>query len=395
MLTKELLEFRARQGQVKPASVDATDPELLGLAEEIISAIQMGLGRPQGELEKTLAAIAGADRKTKRAKGLVKLALDRTTLAEVATDAMAERKQVLLAAQTVRGALPPEATFADYEAALATLFELTQTRARLFRDLPELRPVVGFEACSPEALLHRYNLASAQGLLLYAQTLVITLPQPELLALRRVLRWLKFQRLVAEMERQPQAVVLKVEGPATLFESSKRYGLQLAQFFAVLPLIERWSLTTVVNLPNRPPLVLQLSEQQGLVSHLSPAMGYVPEELQQIVDKLADSPWQVDPLPEPRPMGANGFCVPDFGLRHPQHGYRAVELFHGWHRRLLLRRLDELQSRPDPELVLGVEKGLTTDSEVAARVQHPQVFVFNTFPTVRALMKVVENRVLE
>ena len=56
------------------------------------------------------------------------------------------------------------------------------------------------------------------------------------------------------------------------------------------------------------------------------------------------------------------------------------------------RRLNELQTRPDPELVLGVDLALVKDDELAARVNdHPQVFTFNKFPARRRLQPILDR----
>ena len=51
----------------------------------------------------------------------------------------------------------------------------------------------------------------------------------------------------------------------------------------------------------------------------------------------------------------------------------------------LERRLQELRSRPDPSLLLGVDRALARGKEGQALEAHPQVVLFNGFPSARRL----------
>jgi len=84
-------------------------------------------------------------------------------------------------------------------------------------------------------------------------------------------------------------------------------------------------------------------------------------------------------------MGAAGLCVPDLTLRHRESGREvAVELFHAWHAGALRRRLEELRARPDPDLLLGVERSLVKDpAERALLEAHPQVLLFRGYPSAK------------
>ena len=74
----------------------------------------------------------------------------------------------------------------------------------------------------------------------------------------------------------------------------------------------------------------------------------------------------MDTTPLPRHTGARGMCVPDLTLRHGESGRElALELFHPWHAGALTRRLEELASRPDEGLWLGVDKAVAKEPELA------------------------------
>jgi predicted nuclease of restriction endonuclease-like RecB superfamily len=394
MLTRELLEHGVRGGVLRPRFVDPRQPALLELAEDLVGVVALGAGETRGALEEALLARARSHPRPRVALGLVKLLLDRMTFEEPDEAAETLRQRVFAEAQEVRRALPRDASLEAGLAALAARLaavtgrDLDLLRRDLYRDLGDERPLVSWDPLAAPALLDRYNLALAQGLLVYSRRVVLTVERAGTAEVRRLLRWLRFCRLVAEIRREGDAWSLAVEGPAALFDSGKKYGLMLATFLQAVPLLEAYRLDAEVTLPRRAPVNLQLTHLDPLVSPLAAGAGHVPEEIRRTLEGLEGGAWTVELSPEPRPVGATGLCVPDLALRHPGRGLEiAVELFHPWHRHALERRLAELSARPDPHLLLGVDRALAKDPEVARRLEgEAQVFLFNAFPGARVLL---------
>jgi hypothetical protein len=388
MLTRDLLLFRVREGRLRPSFIKADDRELLALAAELIAEVEGGTGQTRDDIEEALSLRAGASSKPRVARGLVKLLLDRAQFDEAA-EGIAETRweRFKLAAGVLRG-LPPDATIEAYEARLAEALPapLPEVREALYLDLPGHRRLLGWERLTPTELLERYNLALAQGPLMGARRLTLRARSPELLRVRKVLRWLKFCRLVAEVRRDGENWALEVEGPGALLSLQKKYGLQLASFLSVVPVLERWELAAEVEASARRPAVLVLDHRDPLVSPLPTALGHIPEEVATLAQGFEDAEWELDLTPLPRHVGARGLCVPDLTFRHRETGREvALELFHAWHAGPLARRLGELRSRPDPGLLLGVDRALARGEEREALEAHPQVVLFNGFPSARRM----------
>ncbi len=388
MLTRDLLLFRVREGRLRPSFIKADDRELLALASELIAEVEGGTGQTRDDIEEALSLRAGASSKPRVARGLVKLLLDRAQFDEAA-EGIAETRweRFKLAAGVLRG-LPPDATIEAYEARLAEALPapLPEVREALYQDLPGHRRLLGWERLTPTELLERYNLALAQGPLMGARRLTLRARSPELLRVRKVLRWLKFCRLVAEVRRDGEDWALEVEGPGALLSLQKKYGLQLASFLSVVPVLERWELAAEVEASARRHAVLVLDHRDPLVSPLPTALGHIPEEVATLAQGFEDAEWELDLTPLPRHVGARGLCVPDLTFRHRETGREvALELFHAWHAGPLARRLGELRSRPDPGLLLGVDRALARGEEREALEAHPQVVLFNGFPSARRM----------
>lgn len=388
MLTRELLLFRVRDGKLRPSFVKREDAALLALAGELIAEVEAGRGRTRDEVEETLGLRAGAHSRPKVARGLVKLLVDRMLFEEPAEGRSEARAATFREAARVLRSLPPDASVEAYEARLAQAFPrpLPELREALYADLPGHRRLLGWEALGAAELVDRYNLALAQGPLFDARRLTLRARAPELLRVRKVLRWLKFCRLVAEVRRDGEDWALEVEGPGSMLALQKKYGLQLATFLSVVPVLERWQLTAAIENPRRR-VTLVLDDKDPLVSPHASALGHIPPEVATLAEGFEDADWELDLLPLPRHTGATGLCVPDLTFRHRPSGREvALELFHAWHAGPLARRLEELRSRPDAGLLLGVDRALAKDTRARADLEaHPQVVLFHGFPSAKKL----------
>ncbi len=388
MLTRDLLLFRTREGKLRPSFIRRDEPELVALATELISEVERGTGQRRDDVEETLSLRAGAFTRPRVAKGLVKLLLDRAHFDEAAEGVTQVRWERFQLAARILRTLPADSPVEAYESRLAQALPapLPEVREALYIDLPGNRRLLSWEALSAGDLLDRYNLALAQGPLMGARRLTLRARSPELLRVRKLLRWLKFCRLVAEVRRDGEDWALEVEGPGALLSLQKKYGLQLASFLSVVPVLERWELKAEVEASARKRAVLVLDHRDPLVSPLPSALGHIPPEVATLAEAFQDAEWELDLTPLPRHMGASGLCVPDLTFRHRKKGHQvAIELFHPWHAGPLERRLGELRSRPDPGLLLGVDRALAKGPGSEALEAHPQVVLFNGFPSARRL----------
>ncbi|AKF83500.1 hypothetical protein MFUL124B02_35270 [Myxococcus fulvus 124B02] len=391
MLTRELLAYRTQKGILRPAFVKRDDPALLALATELLASVESSRGAICDDVEEALGLLAGAWSRPKIARGLVKLLVDRLTFEEPAADVSETRWARLKTAAQVLRALTPDTTVEAYEARLEQALgtPLQDAREALYADLPGNRKLLGWDGEAPtsQTLVDRYNLALAQGPLLSARRLTLRARSPELLRVRKVLRWLKFCRLVAEVRRDGPDWELEVEGPGAMLALQKKYGLQLASFLSVVPVLERWELKATVE-PSRRQATLMLSDKDPLVSPLPAALGHVPEEVASLSSSFEDDAWELDLTPLPRHVGAASLCVPDLTFRHRDSRQEvALELFHAWHASALTRRLAELRTRPDAGLLLGVDRALLAKepAERETLEAHPQVVLFHGFPSAKKL----------
>jgi predicted nuclease of restriction endonuclease-like RecB superfamily len=105
--------------------------------------------------------------------------------------------------------------------------------------------IAGFH---PGATGDRYNLAQAQGLLYSALYLRLTAHRNVPGEYRRLFQHLKFHGLMYAVEGHlDDGYQIYVDGPASLFKQTRKYGLQMAMFLPALLRVSRWEMEAVLH----------------------------------------------------------------------------------------------------------------------------------------------------
>ncbi len=387
MLNKELLSYRIVSGKAKPRFISPDDPENLALAERFIALYEQAAASAmrRGELNAAAGVLIRNGSDQKFSGGLNKLLLDRTSFAAAAEkDYPAARREVFLAsaAMLVSGALPESAPW------------------DIYGDLPDFEIVRELKPVTPQALLHRYNLAQAQGLLFFAEKLSFTAYSPDPSELRKLLKAIKFFRLLAAFSAGKNGEIhAEISGPFSLFGPTAKYALNLANTLPALVNLPRWEMRAALKLKNRD-LILKLDHKSGLVSHYRNLAGYIPEEIKIFHRHFADAgtPWQITGETPFLDGGEQEIIFPDFSFISRENG-RIIhaELFHRWHAGGLERRIALLKKNPDLPLIIGIERSLIPDAETLAEkfADTPHLlsrcWLFRDFPGVGNTLRVLQK----
>ncbi|MBF0424171.1 MAG: DUF790 family protein, partial [Magnetococcales bacterium] len=252
-------------------------------------------------------------------------------------------------------------------------------------------------------LLHRYNMALAQGLLLRASHLELEVFAPEAGRLRQFFRQLKFFRLLATIQPLSQGHYhLTLDGPLSLFDQVRRYGVQFAAVLPAVCHLEQWQLTAEIRPPGGDIGQLVLNQESGLVSHYAISSAYIPPEFERFAVQFNEeaSEWTIVPEIHPYHLEANDLIVADFTFRHVTEAMVHLEMFHRWHKIPILRRLQQLQHQENRDhslhLAIAVDRPLSKDAEIAARLEQSEIFRkhgfhFNEFPSVKRTLTCLES----
>ena len=401
MLTKDLVRYRVHKQRIHPQFVDPNSPELLAFAASLLALFAGASGQTrtslQGQVNDVIAVFP--DNVT-IARGLEKLLFDRTEFDEDASgDHLAFRKKVFIASgPKLAGELPehPEAYRREIAAALGATPEALE--AQLYQDLPAHHPVLSFKPLSPAGLLHRYNCAQVQGLLIRCAKLDLEFPESEPARLRQLLKSLRFHQLLARISRTAEGTTLvQVDGPLSLFVQTQKYGFNLANFFPALLHQPDWTLRAEVQVRKSETHQLELDNSCGIRSHYRPFLAYVPEALQLLQQGVAAKlpEWTLQSVTDFLALEGEQYCFPDFLLKHQSGAQVPLELFHGWHTGPLKARLTQLENCPEPPLLLGIARTLLKDVELKGLLEASDYFqsygfLFRDTPSVERLRPVLE-----
>ncbi|MBN2451522.1 MAG: DUF790 family protein [Lentisphaeria bacterium] len=400
MLTKDLIRCRCKGERLYPRFVPVDDAALLGLAERLLGVFRAQPPPTRGELLEAGAAVLGTERDAPLAKGLCKLLLDRCEFRQPGEGDYAAWRAAVFgrSAEALReGGLEAEAE--DFRGRiLAALVPPSGLGAEdLYGDLPENEVLERFRDLGPKQLLERYNVGLVQALLLRAEDLTLTVPDPEAAPMRRLLKYLRFFRLLARVFGQaPDAgggatadacLRVVIDGPGSILAHSARYGLQLASFFPAVCALRRWSLETRVAWKGDHRLVL--TEASGLVCHYRNFSAYVPEEVSLFHRHFRQTvtDWRIVGHTPFLSMGGQELVFPDLSFEGSDGTCLHLELFHRWHAGPLLQRLRALDAQPALPLVIGVDRSLTRDAAIADALEASPCFarrgfLFRDYPTV-------------
>ncbi len=402
MLTKNLILYKISGNEIKPSFVDPADAALLHVAEELLAVFKAAEGQTRTELsDASKPIIDAAPFSAIIARGLEKLLLDRTEFDTAIDEKLIDFRQKLFAQTGELLQKNPGADYPEYCRQIERHFQqpAETLSADLYADLPEFQRVIKFKSLSPERLLHRYNVAQVQALLLRCSELEIRLGDSGAASLRQLFKYLRFRQLLATIRKDDSGdFLITVDGPLSLFYKTQKYGMNLALFFPAVLHQPKWQVTAQIRFKNRWEHTLTIDENSGLQPYAHQFLAYVPEEIRlfQELFKQKVKAWQIEPAGNFVPLAGEFYCFPDFLLTHSSGRKIALELFHPWHASQLTARLQQLETAEKPPLILGVAKTLLKDPLVAGDVESSPYFarfgfVFREMPTMNKLSPILNT----
>ncbi len=409
MLPKAMMKFRRNGNSIKPVFIDTAEPGLLEYAGQLVGLYSMP-DNPEdvltrGELDEMSEPLIKSQRDAKFAAGLHKLMTDRCEFsAPVDLDYSAMRRDIF----SKSALLLKEAAcdLDDYRKQLLSDYP-DAIEQGIYRDLPQNEKLCKVRKTFAGELLERYNCAQVQSLLLYTSEIDLRIEEHNPASVRKLFKYLKFFRLLAEIHQLPMSgkekkdgtffrLALKISGPVSLFENTRKYALQLASFFPAVCDIEKWTLIAGIELDKRQSR-LRLTQEDGLVGHYRNFSAYVPEEITMFHrlfrEKSLD--WEITGDSPFFNLGNQELIFPDLSFRHPSGRVVHLELFHRWHSSQLLSRLEAMKEKPEPDLIIGIDRSLCGENtkELLERSEffNKQGYLFRDFPGVDRTLKLLNE----
>jgi predicted nuclease of restriction endonuclease-like RecB superfamily len=402
MLTGDLVRPRLRKrGSQVVIDLLPDNARWQNTAAQLIALFQQHEGQPRQVWDDALEALEGDSIDYTEIRGLAKVLTD---------DATFEALDMPVSPDTIRqrvfahGPVFPERdlfhqqTRDDVFAHVAHDLGLSpdQVEALLFADRPAeyLLVDVGRE-WTPDALIARYNLELARGVLYWARAMQVDIYD----SYKDFWRYLKlFKLMFWATPKADGGYHVVLDGPISPFvNATTRYGRQFASFLPALLLCERWQMRAEV----RPPqfdavLTYHLNDQAPLSTHFKRSGDFdsrmEADFAAEFHAKFGDErkKWALTREDSVILLGDTMF-IPDFTLTHTQTGRQAIiEIVGFWHPEYLRRKVAKVHAAKHRNLILLVYEGVNLTPERLENVP-AQVLYFKNKPVLKDVMALVEE----
>jgi predicted nuclease of restriction endonuclease-like RecB superfamily len=352
------------------------DRRNLAIASELIGLFQQAQGKTQGELDRQLQELEGEKTDYRIRRGLAHLLRsERFSRFEIVSplDPQLLRQRVFaLSAQSAPLPQTAVATLASLANQLSQETEREvlpdQIRAGLYADLTENRILTQFEAPSPEALLHRYNLSQVQGIFYKASQIQLNAHRNDPGEYKLLFRYLKLFGLMTYIEGDADhGFTISIDGPTSLFKPSTRYGLDIAKLIPALLHVTKWNLAAELQVRDSYSNTAKmrrfsLNSDCGLVSHYPPGKPYDSMLESSFADRWDSlkSEWmlerEVDLIPIP-----GSVMIPDFRLVHPDGRSFLLEIVGYWRPEYLRKKFSQVRQSGCENLILAISERLNLE----------------------------------
>ncbi|MEM9264334.1 MAG: DUF790 family protein [Cyanobacteria bacterium P01_F01_bin.13] len=375
MLPSDLLIHRPRGDSIDAKQLPLEDP-WIAIATNLIALFQAIVGDTQGSLNQKLQELEGEDTDYRIKRGLAHILRSSFSTFEIVSPLEPQdlRQRVFALAAT----MAPSPTAAQQHLEILAN-QLTQEldndiepihiQQGLYADLKENRVLTQFDAPTPDALIHRYNLSQVQGIFYRASHVILNLHRNDPGEYKLMFRYLKLFRLMAYIEGEAeQGFTITIDGPASLFKASTRYGLDIAKLVPAILHVTRWHLSATLQWKDSYTKTLAeksytLNSDCDLVSHYPPGKPYdsmveaaFAERWTKLVEK-GKTQWQlereVDLIPIP-----GSVMIPDFRLVHPDGYVYLLEIVGYWRPDYLRKKFAQVQKSDCQNLILAISERL-------------------------------------
>jgi predicted nuclease of restriction endonuclease-like RecB superfamily len=374
MLTKDLLRVSRAGGGYHPQFAGR---EHRPLAARVLGTYQGHVGRPQSELDAALERLEADADHFKLVRGFAKL-LDREAAFETEATVPPERARRTAFEEAEAVGVVSEADRAEALRRAGDRLggDPGAVANSLYADLDERQVLAEFDArWSPDELLTQYNLSLAQTALFDATELRVRTSDPK--ALVSAVKRLRLMYEIRKSEAEPGGKTalsereVIVTGPDALFRSTRRYGTRFARLLRTIAKADSWTLSATIDdygtdrtlsLSDDDPVRVPGTEPVADVTFDSGVEADFASRFESV-----DLDWELTREPEPLETGAR-VMIPDFAFDYEHADFRVFfEIMGFWTPEYVEKKLSQLDTVEEVELLVAVDESLGVGEEIAAR----------------------------
>ncbi len=335
MLSRQRLITTFRNGIARPF-VLKNNSKHLDLASNLVHLFADSIGRRRFEIEEHIKTFNIEKVNPKVVQGLSELLFKRSSFDDLsAADAVDMRKQLFSMSaeywkkvgKTPTGIMQHRRNILQ-AAGNSSAIPQTVEEHQLFGDIAANQKLTEFNTIPAEQLVHRFNIAQVQGLLINSRSLELKIHRRNSPAIKQLMQMMKFFRLMFELtEAENDWLIMKIDGPGAVLENSRSYGLEIAQFFpAVLLLNVPWQLTTRLKVPNRRRIfTLDITDSNPYHSHFQLRNVWTHEKTTILLDRFNDKygeTHQANSDTQIVQLKDNRYLLPDFSIEKTEKSGR-------------------------------------------------------------------------
>ncbi len=414
MLTADLARSRTYEDTVTPLFIDTDDERYRDTAGDLIQIFDEHLGESKGELEATIDQLTIADTDYKIVQGLAKLLQDECEFKTVSPVEPRELRQRLFEKANESYPIVRQPTLGEDTQKLAVYssvadhlgITLEECYQGMYADLEENKRLVRFghrvsdeyeatddsptttrltgdseesyaeDTITVDWLLTRYNLALAQAVLYDATEMRVRVWD----SFATVFSYVKLFGLMHRIypidndgNRAANTDIADgyeaiLDGAASLFSKSRKYGIRMANFLPALPLCDRWEMEAdILEAENTSPsqtLSFTLDHTDGLSSHYSAQSDFDSDVERTLAQKWerANTDWELIREDDVLDLGAE-VMLPDFAIEHPDGQRVLFEVVGFWTPEYLDEKLTKIRDADRDNLIIAVSERLDCSPE--------------------------------
>jgi predicted nuclease of restriction endonuclease-like RecB superfamily len=373
VLRKEHLRVSRAGGGYHPQFTDEGDRALVA---SLLGTFQGHVGKRRGRLREALDEAEREADSFKLVRGLAAL-LEREATFETRADVPPRRTRrvVFESAESVGVASEEERAEAVAVAADRLGVDTDSVEQSLYADRDENQVLASFDPrWTPKTLLEQYDLSLAQTALFDAIEVRVRSSEPADLvsAVKRL-------GLIYEVRQTDDGRELVVTGPGSLFRSTRRYGTSFARLLRSVAKTDEWRLSATIDDRGRE-RTMTLTDEDVSVPGVEPVAeptydSTVESEFAAAFESL-DTDWSLVREPEPLETG-NRVMIPDFAFDYAPAGAEVgsvadrfriyFEIMGFWTPEYVEKKLSQLETVEDVELLVAVDESLAASEAIEAR----------------------------
>ena len=405
MLPLDLLRYRIQENAVRALYVNPESKKYRAIARDLIEIYAAHLNKTKGLLASALTDYEAADINYHVTRGLAKLLEDRsefTIRSPIEPEVLREKIFVYASKHhpvVTETDLLHKHTRPIVLAKIADEFNVSTDAVMegMYADLEENRLLTGFEPPTTEWLLDRYNVALAQAMLYRASEMTIRIYRNIPTKYKLVFKFIKFFKLMHVVTGDnADGYQIVLDGPASMFRLSQKYGIQMALFLPALLHCDRWWLDATIVMNKKEHLRFNINDEFGLRSHYRDP-GEFDSELERhfaIQFDRIDTEWTLERETDIINL-KDTVMIPDFAFSHPDGRRAVMEIVGFWTPDYLQKKLWKLKRAAMPNMIIAVSNQLNCSTEDFRDIPGEVLFFKTRIKPKEVLEKVKACAILE